>query len=305
MRILASLLVFLCFLAVAQVTLVQSSSQNWYADSHPAGMECQPGRQQTDQTTITIAQVRAVPEKGRLEANHRLLMRILGEVEKHPGVDVTITPEGFLDGYVATEKEVTPEDMVRYAVDPATSPYVRAATDWARRNRCWLVYGCARLEGERVFNSALIITREGRIAWTYDKLHIQTHDFKYAPGRHLSVYPSEFGPFGVMICADRRWPETVRTMALAGARVIFNPTYGMDDEFNVCMMRTRSFESELYIAFTHPRQSLITDPGGRVLLDDRDGKRCYSVTTIDLAQADARRASPSGHLRDRRTDIYR
>jgi predicted amidohydrolase len=220
-------------------------------------------------------------------------------------VDVAITPEGFLDGYVATEKEVTPKDMARYAVDPANSLYVREAAEWARRSRCWLVYGCARLEGERVFNSALILNREGRIAWIYDKLHIQTHDVKYAPGRHLSVYPSEFGPFGVMICADRRWPETVRTMALGGARVIFNPTYGMDNELNLCMMRTRSFESEVYIAFTHPRQSLITDPGGNVVLDDRDEGRRYSVTTIDLAQADVRRASPSAHLRDRRTDVYR
>ena len=273
--------------------------------SAPGAIERGSGGQGTDQTRITIAQVRAVPEKGKLEANHRLLMRILGEVEKHPGVDVAITPEGFLDGYVATEKEVTPKDMARYAVDPANSLYVREAAEWARRSRCWLVYGCARREGGRVFNSALIINREGRIAWTYDKLHIQTHDFKYAPGRHLSVYPSEFGPFGIMICADRRWPETVRTMALGGARVIFNPTYGMDNELNLCMMRTRSFESEVYIAFTHPRQSLITDPGGNVVLDDRDEGRRYSVTTIDLAQADVRRASPSAHLRDRRTDVYR
>ena len=271
----------------------------------PAGTEWGSGDKGIDQARITIAQVRAVPEKGKLEANHQVLMRILGEIEKHPGVDVAITPEGFLDGYVATEKEVTPKDMARYAVDPANSPYVRAATEWAGRNRCWLVYGCARLEGERVFNSALIINREGRIAWIYDKLHIQTHDFKYAPGRHLSVYPSDFGPFGVMICADRRWPETVRTMALGGARVIFNPTYGMHNELNLCMMRTRSFESEVYIAFTHPQQSLITDPGGNVVLDDRDERRRYSVTTIDLAQADARRTSPSGHLRDRRTDVYR
>jgi len=271
----------------------------------PSGIGWESGDEGTNKTSITIAQVRTVPEKGKLEANHQVLMQILGEIEKHPGVDVAITPEGFLDGYVATEKEVTPEDMARYAVDPADSPYVRAAADWSARNRCWLVYGCARREGGRVFNSALIINREGRIAWTYDKLHIQTHDFKYAPGRHLSVYPSEFGPFGVMICADRRWPETVRTMALGGARVIFNPTYGMHNELNLCMMRTRSFESELYIAFTHPRQSLITDPGGNVVLDDRDENRRYSVTTIDLAQADARRASPSGHLRDRRTDVYR
>jgi predicted amidohydrolase len=108
------------------------------------------------------------------------------------------------------------------------------------------------------------------VSRTYDKLHIQTHDVKYAPGRHLTVYPSEFGPFGVMICADRRWPETVRTMAVAGARVIFNQTYGMNNEMNLCMMRTRSLENELFIAFTHTQQSLIADPEGRC---------CWTIAT--------------------------
>ena len=123
----------------------------------PADIEWESGDQGMDQTRITIAQVRAVPEKGKLEANHQVLMQILGEIEKHPGVDVAITPEYFLDGYIATEEEVTPKDMARYSVDPANSPYVRAAAEWAGRNRCWLIYGCARREGERVFNSALII----------------------------------------------------------------------------------------------------------------------------------------------------
>jgi predicted amidohydrolase len=57
------------------------------------------------QTKITIAQVRAVPTKGDLEANHRLLMQTLGEVEKERAVDVAITPEPFVDGNVAPKEK--------------------------------------------------------------------------------------------------------------------------------------------------------------------------------------------------------
>ena len=64
---------------------------------------------------------------------------------------------------------------------------------------------------------------------SYDKTHCQNTDAKYLEGRSLPVFQSDFGTFGVMICADRRWPETVRTLAAKGARVIFNPTYGMHD----------------------------------------------------------------------------
>jgi predicted amidohydrolase len=92
------------------------------------------------------------------------------------------------------------------------------------------------LTKDQVFNTALIYDRCGSLVGMYDKLHLQKHDLKYTPGRYLNVYESDFGTFGVMICADRRWPETARTLTLRAARVIFNPTYGMHGDLNLCMM---------------------------------------------------------------------
>jgi hypothetical protein len=69
-------------------------------------------------------------------------------------------------------------------------------------------------------------------------------------------------------------------------------------------MRTRAFESEVFIAFTHPRQSLLTGPGGRVHCDQRKPHPPIACTCIDLAEADAARSTPSAHLRDRRGDLY-
>jgi len=177
---------------------------------------------------IRVAQIRVYPDKGRLEANHMKLMRVLDDIEREEEVDVLVTPEGFLDGYVVTEKSVTKEDLGRYAIDPERSAYTRAVSDWARRTKTWVIYGCARRATGGVYNTALIYDRDGALVGMYDKTHIQTHDHKYLPGKHLNVYESDFGLFGVMICADRRWPETSRTLTLKGARVIFNPTYGMD-----------------------------------------------------------------------------
>jgi predicted amidohydrolase len=131
--------------------------------------------------------------------------------------------------------------------------------------------------------------------------HLQKHDLKYTPGRHLNVYASDFGPFGVMICADRRWPETARTLTLRGARVIFNPTYGMRGDLNLCMMRTRSYENGIFIAFTHPGQSLITGPEGNIVCNNEDETKTYVVTEIDLSKAPA---NQGGHIADRRPDVY-
>jgi beta-ureidopropionase len=253
--------------------------------------------------SIRVAQIKIQPKRGDLAANHDALMDTLAALAPHKP-DVVVTPEGFLDGYVSVEDTVTRENISGYAVDPQTSHNVHAAAQWAREHRAWVIYGCARLADSAVYNSALIINRMGTLAGIYDKVQCQTHDLKYKAGNRLPVFDSDFGPFGVLICADRRWPETVRTLAIKGARVIFNPTYGMHDELNLCMMRTRAYESEVFIVFTHPLQALITDPRGNVVRNIESESAPFAVTDIDLSLVDQVRAGNSAHLRDRRTDIY-
>jgi predicted amidohydrolase len=252
---------------------------------------------------IRIAQVKVYPIKADLEGNYHRLIQILDQIEEHHP-DVVITPECFLDGYVSTEEWVTPEKILEFGIDPETSPYARGAADWAERNRSWLVFGCTRRISAGVHNSALIFDRAGQLVGTYDKTHLQNHDRKYLPGQQLPVFESDFGPFGVMICADRRWPETVRTLALKGARVILNPTYGMHDERNRRMMQTRSYESEVFIAFTHPGQSLVTGPKGEIVTDETSPELTFAITEIDLEQVDRVRDAPSAHLKDRRPELY-
>ncbi|MBN2269179.1 MAG: carbon-nitrogen hydrolase family protein [Sedimentisphaerales bacterium] len=251
---------------------------------------------------ISVVQIKVYPEKGNIKANHEKLMAILADVAKSGHVDVVVTPEGFLDGYVSTEESVAKEDIIKYAIDPQNSEYAGAVSSWARKNKSWVVFGCARKADDGVFNTALIYNRSGALVGMYDKLHLQNHDRKYTPGKHLDVYDSDFGHFGVMICADRRWPETSRTLTLQGARVIFNPTYGFHNDLNLCMMRTRSYENGIFIAFTHPGQALITDPKGQVVCNNEDNSNAFTVTQIDLSRAPANKG---GHIPDRRTDVYK
>ena len=252
---------------------------------------------------LRIAQIKVVPVKGDIQANFEILMSVLGEIETGDP-DIVVTPECFLDGYVSTEDRVTSENIKEYAVDPLDSPFVSGVSRWAAAASTWVVLGCTRLSPEGAYNSALIIDRNGALRGAYDKTHCQTHDGKYLPGQKLAVFDSDFGPFGVMICADRRWPETVRSLALQGARVIFNPTFGMHDERNRCMMRTRSYESEIFIAFTHPGQSLLTGPSGEIIADETAENLPFIISEIDLSEVDRVRSGESAHLRDRRPELY-
>ncbi len=252
---------------------------------------------------IRLAQVKIYPNKGKLKENQSLLMGVLQGVRQFKP-DVVIAPECFLDGYVSTEEYVTKENIKEYAIDPEVSEYTKEIAGWSKDNNAWFIYGCSRLTQEGVCNTALIFNREGKIVGNYDKVHCQIHDQKYLPGQSIPVFQSDFGLFGVLICADRRWPEAVRSIALKGARIIFNPTYGAHDDLNKHMMQTRSYESEIFIAFTHPGQSLVTGPEGEILKNEESENAEFTITEIDLSDADSARQKGLAHLKDRRPEVY-
>jgi predicted amidohydrolase len=252
---------------------------------------------------LRVATVRSYPAKGDLAANHARLMEILALLAPQRP-DVVVTPECWLDGYVVTRRQATRRKLRQWAVDPEQSPEAQAVAGWARQHEAWVIYGCMRRVPGGVANSALVYNRRGKLVGAYDKVHCRGHDRKFVAGRTLPMFRSDFGRFGVMICADRRWPETVRTLALRGARIIFNPTYGQHDEKNVMLMRTRSFESETPIVFAHPGQSLFTDAAGDILLNDTMAVPAFSVCEVNLTAVARLRADPESFLNNRRPRAY-
>lgn len=179
------------------------------------------------------------------------------------------------------------------------SPYLDKVAELARKHRMWICFGFSSLEDGKLFNTSGLWNRDGTLVGVYHKTHIQTHDVQYDLGMGLPVWDSEWGKLGMMICADRRWPETVRTLRVQGARLILNPTYGMHGDWNLKMMQVRAWENQCFIAFTHPQQSLILDPGGDTILHVDDDGPGFSITTIDLTKARS-----DNHLRDRRPELY-
>ncbi|HEO71434.1 MAG TPA: carbon-nitrogen hydrolase family protein, partial [Candidatus Hydrogenedentes bacterium] len=150
----------------------------------------------------------------------------------------------------------------------------------------------------KIYNAAGLWDSLGRRVGVYHKTHLQHHDLQYAPGADLPVWPSPWGPLGIMICADRRWPETARVLRLRGAKLILNPTYGFHGGLNTAMMRTRAYENQCFIAFTHPEESLVTGPKGDIEAH-AFGKPGVLICDIDLA-----RAKDDNHIADRRPELY-
>lgn len=255
-------------------------------------------------TTVRLALLRAVPTKWDLDANFQAFQAGV-DLAAQQKAELLITPECWLDGYASPAADSTPERIRGIAQDLDSSPYLKQVAEAARKHRMSICFGFTSLEEGRAYNAAGLWDASGKRVGVYHKTHLQTHDLQYAAGKGLPVWPTAWGKVGIMICADRRWPETARTLRLQGAKLILNPTYGMRDEMNEAMMRTRSYENQCFIAFAHPQQSLVTAPNGRVIAKENATQSEQAVPRILICDIDLSQAKDDNHLRDRRPEIYR
>ncbi|MCF0135776.1 MAG: carbon-nitrogen hydrolase family protein [Lachnospiraceae bacterium] len=177
-----------------------------------------------------------------------------------------------------------------------------------------------------IYNTAYVFDREGKQIAKHRKVHLFDIDVTggqsfresdtLTPGDHFTVFETEFGLMGLCICFDIRFVETLRLMALKGARMVlvpaaFNMTTGPAHwELN---LRSQAMLNQLYIAATSDARdmtasyhawghSLLADPWGAVVsqLDEREGRL---MTKVDLSRVEEiRRQLPI--LSARRTDLY-
>ena len=94
------------------------------------------------------------------------------------------------------------------------------------------------------------------------------------PGNTSSVFDTPHGRIGVMICADRRYPDVVKRFCDNGADFLICPSGGMfGSKRNDPIVQDRSRENKRHIVFVHPAEFLVTAPNGsiadRTILGDR------------------------------------
>jgi predicted amidohydrolase len=232
---------------------------------------------------FTIAGVSFWPELWKPEKNlEQLLVHVRRAAEM--GAQLIATREGILDGYITRDLE---KRRIRL-VDKGSKGYAKRLAAFRkkqlalagrigekcipvlRREAAALgVYLFAntldRRRGTSVFNTTFVIDAEGKIIGKYDKIHA---DFEVVNelGRGYPVFETPFAPVGVLICADRQFPEAARSVALAGARVLIVNSYGMWGEgANERFIRQRAYENGVFLLFCHPGESVVVSPEGRII----------------------------------------
>ncbi len=97
----------------------------------------------------------------------------------------------------------------------------------AKQHSIYVCAGLTERSNGQVFNSAIIIDKHGKVLGRHRKLNELgiAHD-RYAQGDRLNVVETEFGTFGLLICADANTKDRILTRSLCymGADVILVPS---------------------------------------------------------------------------------
>ena len=138
----------------------------------------------------------------------------------------TFFPRWFVD-------DIT--EMDHYYETEMPSAVTQPLFDEAKRLGVGFCLGYAELtsDGHR-FNTQILVEKDGSVVAKYRKVHIPGHEhnepnrpFQHAERYYFEPSMEGFGVWkafdarvGMMICNDRRWPESYRVMGLQGVEII-------------------------------------------------------------------------------------
>ncbi len=180
-----------------------------------------------------------------------------------PWVDIILLSELCVPGMNPKLRSVIP------------GPVTKKFCDWAREKGKWLVPGSFfEKKGNKTFNTAVVISPQGKIVAKYRKLFPWRPLERTDPGDAFCVFdiPGK-GRFGLCICYDQWFPEVVRNLAWMGAEVILHPTATTtsDRPQELILSRAHAIFNQLYFLSVNGvggggiGRSIFVDPEGRVL----------------------------------------
>ncbi len=174
----------------------------------------------------------------RAEVVQRLIALLRQAKERQ--CDLVVFPELALTTFFPRWFVESIEETDHFYESSMPSPETQPLFDEAKRLGIGFCLGYAELTDPDAhgirhrFNTQILVERDGSIVARYHKVHIPGHEHN-EPGRpfqHAERYYFEPGPegfgvwrafgglVGMMICNDRRWPESYREMGLQGVELI-------------------------------------------------------------------------------------
>jgi predicted amidohydrolase len=158
-----------------------------------------------------------------------------------------------------------PELFTRKPPEAVPGPTTERLSAWARAHSSYVLFGIKTKTGGKVYNSAVLIDRQGRVAGKYDKIHPTEGEIQEGtnPGANeLQIFETDFGKIGIQICFDVNWWEVWKNLKQSGAKVVFFPSaYPAATQLSALALTNQFY----IVSSTNAGPSKIFDITGKVL----------------------------------------
>jgi predicted amidohydrolase len=165
-----------------------------------------------------LGMVQMTVEAGNLQSNlNRAKSRI--EAAAKAGADIVLLPEVMDLGWCDPSSNQLSEEI------PEGSTFKYLA-NLAEMNQIYICAGITERDGDRVFNSAVIIDPSGKLKLKHRKLNeLDIAHHLYDQGDRLNVVDTDLGRIGVLICADANSLDysLSKSLGYMGADIILSP----------------------------------------------------------------------------------
>lgn len=208
--------------------------------------------------------------------------------------------------------------------EPIPGPSTMAVGKLAKKYGNYIIFPIFEKGAPGIYyNSAPIIGPSGAVVGNYRKTQVAgvqaLEKMYFRAGQDFKVLETEFEPhatFGVIICHDRRYPETARINAILGAELLFCPTAAPGYAHGVHWTNLnimRAVDNGMFAIYSNrvgPEhensyfgESMIVNPMGEVIAKLGKEENAVLMADCDLDLVDkARIAVPT--LRDMRGDFW-
>ena len=184
--------------------------------------------------TVGAAQMGPIQREDSRESAVARLVALLEQGASN-GCDLVVFPELALTTFFPRWFVDDISEADHWYESAMPSPVTQPLFDAAKKLKVGFSLGYAELtaDGHR-FNTQILVERDGSVVGRYHKVHIPGHEhhepdrpFQHAERYYFEPGPEGFGVWkafggrvGMMICNDRRWPESYRVMGLKGGELI-------------------------------------------------------------------------------------
>lgn len=203
-----------------------------------------------------IVSTDSVSPAARVDANRRMISEVLDRAAKYRP-DFVCFPELVVQSGCGRFP-----DMAAQA-ESVPGPTVELVAEKARALRSHVILPLFERQGGRVYNTAVLIGRDGAVIGKYRKYHATGYEIKdgVTPGNEVPVWQTDCGRVGIAICFDLKFPAVGLALSRGNAQCVFFPTMFYGGQRLVSWAMDYGF----HLVRCHGAGGRIVDPTGATL----------------------------------------